>query len=265
MARIMYDSINPSAIPRDARLVAGYIDGSVSKWPSSAWNWFPDAVMVRISAIGSTWDADVFDVEPRAIWPPENAVPLVDRARENGRTPTVYLNEMNDWGYTRGVFQRAKVAEPLWWVANYNGRREIPSGSVGRQFAHPGEAYLRGIPPTVPWETGKHFDLSWMVDFWPGVDGDEMALNAETDYAAFKTMMQRFLAFESRDGGAEPTHEKGPTIYERLTAIYNRPVTTPVAMTAEDRDAIVRALGERIPTTDDIASAVIEHMKLPGN
>lgn len=49
--------------------------------------------------------------------------------------------------------------------------------------------------------------------------GDDMALNADTDYEAFKTMMQRFLVFESRDGGAAPTWENGPTVYERLTAV----------------------------------------------
>ena len=52
-----------------------------------------------------------------------------------------------------------------------------------------------------------------------GGGGDDMPLNADTDYEAFKTMLQRFLAFESRPGGAAPTWENGPTIYERLAGI----------------------------------------------
>jgi hypothetical protein len=170
MPRLMYDSVNPGAIPRDAKLVAGYIDGSISKWPDEAWSWFPQATMVRISAVGSTWDADVFDVERGAIWPPATVVPLVVEARRHGRNPTVYVNEMNDWGPTRNAFRDAGVPEPPWWVANYNGVREIPPGSVGRQYAHPGASFKEGRPSTVPWETGRHWDESWIADHWPGVD-----------------------------------------------------------------------------------------------
>jgi hypothetical protein len=167
MPRLMYDSVNPRSIPRDALMVAGYIDGSVSRWPDEAWGWWPNATMVRISAVGSTWDADVFDVEAGAIWPPERVVPLVVEARRHGRNPTVYVNERNDWGPTREAFRRAGVAEPHWWVANYNGVPAIPAGSIGRQYAHP------STPPGNPqgrWHTAGHWDESWIADHWPGVD-----------------------------------------------------------------------------------------------
>lgn len=177
MSRVMYDSVNPRSIPRDAKMVAGYIDGSVSRWPAEAWGWFPGAKMVRISAVGSTWDADVFDVEAGAIWPPSRVVPLVVEARKHGRNPTVYVNELNDWGPTREAFRRAGVAEPHWWVANYNGRPEVPAGSVGRQYANPSEPL--GNPLNKPWHTKGHWDESLMADYWPGVDDEPTERNAE--------------------------------------------------------------------------------------
>jgi hypothetical protein len=165
MPRLMYDSTSPWDIPRDAQVVAGYVDGRYA-WPQAWWDMFPNAVHVRISAIGAR-TAQVGDVEVGCIWPPANAVPWVLRARADGYDPTIYCNELNDWLPVRQAFWAAGVPEPHYWVARYNGVREIPPGSVGRQFAHPGDGdgVIEG-----PWETGLHFDASWVADFWPGVD-----------------------------------------------------------------------------------------------
>lgn len=159
--RIMYDADNPYDIPRDARMVAGYVDGSRTTWKQEWWDRFPGAVKVRISAVGVRWDiADVFDVEPGCIWPPENVVPLIKQARKAGRNPTVYCNEMNHWQYIREMFRKLNMTEPPYWVANYNGRAAIPAGAVAKQYMHPPQ-------------TGKHYDLSSVADYWPGVDVKE--------------------------------------------------------------------------------------------
>lgn len=175
MVRLMYDSVNPRSIPRSAKMVAGYLDGSVSQWPAEAWGWWPDAVMVKISAVGAPHAvdvADVFDVEAGAIWPPERVVPLVVRRRQKGGDPTVYVNEMNDWAPTMRAFDRAGVPHPHWWVANYDGRADyLPSSCVARQYAHPSKPPGN---PRGPFETNGHYDLSIVRDFWPGVDGNEM-------------------------------------------------------------------------------------------
>lgn len=178
--RDMYDSVNANAIPQNAPMVAGYVDG-IFKWSQANWNRFPNAIKIRISAIGATTDAEVFDVEVGCIWPPSNVVPLVVAARAKGIIPTVYVNRQNDWQHTAAEFHYAGVPEPLWWVAEYNGVREVPAGSIGKQHSHPNDKDYNGVRPLRKWETGQHFDLSSMVDFWPGVDstvdgGDEFLM-----------------------------------------------------------------------------------------
>lgn len=165
MPRLMYDSTSPWDIPRDAEMVAYYVDGLYA-WPQSWLDMFPNAIKVGISAIGRN-TAVVGDVEVGCIWPPRNAVPWVQRARRDGYDPTIYVNELNDWGPTRQAFRDAGEPEPHWWTARYNGVRQIPAGAIGRQFAHPHDG--DGVA-NYPWETGKHYDLSIVADFWPGVD-----------------------------------------------------------------------------------------------
>src|SRR5687768_14431314 len=102
MTRLMFDSTSPWDIPLDAEMVAYYVDGLYA-WPQSWLDMFPNAVKVGISAIGRN-TAVVGDVEVGCIWPPRNAVPWVQRARRDGYDPTIYVNELNDWGPTRQAF-----------------------------------------------------------------------------------------------------------------------------------------------------------------
>lgn len=157
MTRFMYDADRPGDIPRNAEMVAGYEDGSWSKWDPEWWDWFPNSKHVRISAVGATWKVHVFDVEPDAIWPPENVLPLIVTARANGLWPSVYCNQKNHWAYIRNMFRMRGLVEPPYWVANYDGVAEIPDGAVAKQFKHPPQ-------------NNAHFDLSIVADRWPGVD-----------------------------------------------------------------------------------------------
>ena len=62
--RVMFDSTNPSAIPADAEIVGGYIDGPQSQWPAEAWTMFPRAALVRINVTGDpSHGGDELDVE----------------------------------------------------------------------------------------------------------------------------------------------------------------------------------------------------------
>lgn len=168
MTRIMYDSTTPWDIPRDAEMVAYYVDGRYA-WPQAWLDLFPRAVKVSISAIGARV-AQVGDVEVGCIWPPANAVPWVRRARAAGIDPTIYCNELNDWPPVRRAFWAAGEPEPHYWVARYNGVAQIPAGAVARQYAHPHDG--DGVADR-PWETGFHYDKSVVADFWPGVDSIE--------------------------------------------------------------------------------------------
>jgi len=161
----MFDSVNPFAIPQSAQMVLVYVDG-IYKWTQSGRDRFKHALQVTCSAIGAV-SAHVGDVEPGCIWPVENAVSWVLRARADGYDPTVYVNEGNHWGACRDAFRRAGVPEPHWLVANYNGRAVIPGGSVGRQYAHPSDPPGH---PQGPWHTAGHWDESIVADYWPGVD-----------------------------------------------------------------------------------------------
>lgn len=157
--REMYDSTSPNDIPRNAKMVAYYVDGRYA-WPQAWLDLFPNAVKVSISAIGVK-TAMVGDVEDGCIWPPYKAVDWVLRARRDGYDPTIYVNEENDWEPTRHAFNARGVAHPHWWVANYDGDPTIPPGAVAKQYKHPPQ-------------TKKHFDLSSVRDYWPGVDSQNV-------------------------------------------------------------------------------------------
>lgn len=164
--RTMYDSVRPSAIPRDAQMVLYYNDGLYA-WTAQERAMFSGAVQVSCSAVGDA-QADVYDVEPGCIWPIENVGPLVARDWSQGLLPTVYLNERNHWAAARAYFQRTYGREPQWMVANYDGDPSIPDGAVAKQYAHPADP--PGSAPSGPWELPFHADVSSVRDFWPGVD-----------------------------------------------------------------------------------------------
>lgn len=166
MPRIMYDSVNPFAIPEHAQMVLVYVDG-IWKWSQAGRDRFKYSQQVTCSAVGAV-TAQVGDVELGCIWPVEKAVPWVLRSRADGYDPTIYINEKNDWGPCREAFRRAGVPEPHWLVANYNGVVAIPPGAIGRQYAHP--SVPLGNPNNLPWHTAGHWDESVVADYWPGVD-----------------------------------------------------------------------------------------------
>lgn len=176
MPRLMYDSTDPADIPRGVGMVAYYVDGIYAASRDYVKSLHPGATLVSISAIGNR-TAQVGDVEAGCIWPVANAVPWVVRARADGFDPTIYCNELNDWPAVRAAFKAAGVPEPHYWVARYNGVREVPAGSVGRQFAHPYDA--NDPVANNPWETGGHYDLSIIDDYWPGVDAAPVPLTEE--------------------------------------------------------------------------------------
>lgn len=164
--RIMYDSVNPHAIPRDAEMVMYYNDG-IYAWTAAERAMFPNAKQVSCSAIGVR-QADVYDVEPGCIWPIENVGPLVKRDWDQGLLPTVYVNRRNHWQAARDFFRRVYGREPQWMVAEYDGDKSIPDGAIAKQYAHPADP--PGSVPSGPSELPFHADASAVRDYWPGVD-----------------------------------------------------------------------------------------------
>ena len=180
--RVMYDSVRPWEIPANAPIVAGYIDG-IYAWKQSDWDRFPNAIHVTISAIGVSV-ANIVDVEPGCVWPVENAVPWVQRARAAGYDPTVYCNWQNHLTNVKAAFIRAGVREPHYWVAKYDGVREVPQGTIGKQHSAPEAPGIAKAP--------GHYDISSVADYWPGVDGDDVISNEDLDRVADRVWAKRF-------------------------------------------------------------------------
>jgi hypothetical protein len=150
----MYDSVDASAIPTDAQIVAGYVDGNYI-WSDGDWARFPHAVKVRIAVFASTNDGHVLDVEQGNATPDE-APSWVLARRRAGVDPTVYCS-LSWWASLRSAFIRHNVADPHWWIASYDGVQVIPVGAVAKQFAD--DTMSPG-----------HYDRSVVADYWPGVD-----------------------------------------------------------------------------------------------
>lgn len=150
--RLMYDAIYPSNIPKGAAIVASYVDG---KWPnySEAVALFPHALHVSIAVFAKD-NALALDVE-RYDASPQEAPGWVARQRKRGVShPIVYMSAAM-WPQVKAEFSRQGVPEPLYWVADYNGKHEIPAGAIAHQF--------QGT-------TAPGYDVSVIADYVPGLD-----------------------------------------------------------------------------------------------
>lgn len=151
----MYDSTNWQAIPADAQMVAGYIDGPYA-WPADAWLRFRSVPHVYITIdthdIGNVLDVENGDATPAM------AVGWVQLRRAAGTDPTVYCSE-SVWQTVRDQFTASGVAEPHYWIAWYNTPATLDDvpGAVAKQYAN-------------SQTSGGDYDLSIVADYWPGVD-----------------------------------------------------------------------------------------------
>ncbi len=150
---LMYDSDNET-YPPDARYIAAYVDGSrTGRNYERARAAHPDARFLLISAVGDV-DADVIDIEPGNVWPPENAIDWTMRQRALGKNPGYYCNTS-----TRPAVLAAYAAVGVdpgwWWRADYPGPDalssfvpdSLPLGEAAWQYANPPR-------------TGSHWDVS---------------------------------------------------------------------------------------------------------
>lgn len=153
--RLMYDSNIPVAIPADAAMVAGYVDGFYA-WSAADWGRFPHATQVRIAVEATTDEGQVGDCESGAM-SPSQLVAWVRMRRAAGIDPTGYCSEAN-WPACRAAFASAGEIEPHWWIAAYPGiGPSVPVGAIAHQYADPSTS-------------GGHYDLSAVADHWPGID-----------------------------------------------------------------------------------------------
>lgn len=149
MTRKMYDAINASAVPTDGDLYAGYDDGN---WPSARAlaARFPGKTVVDITVNPNDNQGVVGDGPPdNGAW--DEWVNWTLKRRAAGVDPTIYTNQ-SSWTAGIAAFKAAGVAQPHWWIAQYDGDPTIPAGAIAKQYA-----------------TGS-YDTSSVADYWPGVD-----------------------------------------------------------------------------------------------
>lgn len=156
MPRIMYDSVTAADIPRGAGMVAGYVDG-IYRWSDADWARFPKATKVRITVGSGTLDADVADMENGDYTPDQAAAWEKRKIARDGFAVSYFsisrLPQMQQ-ARERAKVDRSKVGN---WFADWNGIPKVITGSLATQYQH---------PPA----SGGHYDLSAVVDYWPGVD-----------------------------------------------------------------------------------------------
>jgi hypothetical protein len=156
MARTMHDSTDVGDIPAKASMVAGYIDGRFQT-VSALRKRFPKAQVVTVTVLG-TPGADVCDTEPGNI-SISHAAKWAANEVTAGRRPTLYCMA-SQWDDVKAAVKTQGIAGKVsYWVAQYDGKAEVPVGAVAKQYADPKLS-------------GGHFDLSVVADHWPGVDPD---------------------------------------------------------------------------------------------
>lgn len=151
MTRLMYDGVNPSGLPAGSTIVAGYVDGRYANMTKMIAR-FPHAIHVGIAVSHTTDDGQVIDVE-NGDATPTGAVSWVLTRRRAGADPTVYCN-YSTWASVKSAFTKAGVAEPHYWIAQWDRNATLIPGAYAKQY-----------------HNGANYDTSIVADFWPGVDG----------------------------------------------------------------------------------------------
>lgn len=147
----MYDAAAAELAPPGADLYAGYVDGNYQSYNQLRAR-FPGKLVIPIAVFASTDAGIIFDGPPdNGTW--DHVVDWVVMRRRAGVDPTVYTDS-DQWTLAVSTFNARGVVPPHWWIANWNGQPNIPAGAVGHQYANIGERY----------------DISIVVDHWPGVD-----------------------------------------------------------------------------------------------
>lgn len=156
--RTLYDSVNVDAIPPAATFVAGYIDGRYADLAALAAR-FPAATRLAYTVNPADDEGDFLDVETGDARPADAPGWVARRRAAGARIAGVYCST-DSWGAVKTAFWTAKVPEPPYALAQYDGVAEIPqawldAGVVIKQYQS---------------NTAANLDTSVAVDYIPGID-----------------------------------------------------------------------------------------------
>lgn len=157
--RTMYDSVRADGCPSDGQLLAGYVDGD---FPSYA-GMLPLANGRKVLSITITGlPAHLYDVEFGA-GTPAGAAQWVIRQRVAGFIPTIYTS-LSNVPTVLAECKRLGVVLPVQFsVAAWDGSPNFPAPMAGVEWMS--KQYLHDLH-----DRGLNYDVSSVVDFWPGVD-----------------------------------------------------------------------------------------------
>jgi hypothetical protein len=188
MFRVMFDSVNPAAIPPGAELVAGYVDGAASAWPADAWGRFPEAQLVRINVTGDpSHGGNALDVE-RFDATPAHAPGWFDERERAGETNlTIYCNRSTLPAVDAAMGQRSFFR----WVATLDGNLAISGFQPLR-----GPAVVQFLPAS---DLGINADMSLVISpyFHPQPSLAQViaaAKSAQAETAQLLQLLQKYGA-----------------------------------------------------------------------
>ncbi len=151
MTRRMDDALHPSPQEPPADIFAYYVDMTTEAEVAALW---PGKLYVSIARLASE-DALCCDVESTDLSPGQVPAWVVRQRRRGVAYPWAYVDRAN-WPAARAACVQAGVPEPLWWVAVPGAGATIPAGAVA-----------------VQWQYAGTYDVSWVLDFVPGLDSQE--------------------------------------------------------------------------------------------
>lgn len=146
----MYDSVTWQAIPADAELVAGYLDG-LYRWPNEAWQRFPNAVKVYIVINPRNDSGLVLDCEWGDATPADCPGWIRMRQASGLAIPTIYCSA----SVVPDVQAACTGLTFDLWVAHYTGVEHLEPGSAATQWADPDAG------------SGGDWDISLCQSWWP--------------------------------------------------------------------------------------------------
>lgn len=169
LPRTGYDSLNALAIPTDAPIVAGYVDGH-DAWRGSNWGRFPSTTRkIHITRTPSVTSADVLDIEKGAA---TNlmAVSWCSLRQSRNLHAGLYTDRAN-WGSLYNALRGSNIdlAKVWFWVAHWG----TPATLLGER-GYPG--LTDQMPPAVGCQfaddkmLGHDYDMSRWAAHIPGID-----------------------------------------------------------------------------------------------
>src|SRR5579863_8375936 len=128
----MFDDISAQNVPDNGDLYAGYDDGN---WPDAAALQlrFPNKRVLRITVSPADNEGDVLDVEKGDASPADLPGWLI-RRRATGGGPYWAYTSQSQWQTCQAACAFFNVAQPLWWIANWDNDPTIPAGASAKQY-----------------------------------------------------------------------------------------------------------------------------------